>query len=118
MAETIDPYLAYKNSSLMNLKKIITIICSREEVKNIAYLYLPDGCWRGMYVAAEFMVDAWSFGGDNFLCFLLHESSNLGDSKPLSSSYHEEVILVKFYLLAMLGLAMGDVHLPYILFHH
>jgi len=52
-----------------------------------------------MHAAAELMIDPWSFGGDNFLYFLLHRSSYLGDSKPLSFSYREQDILVKSKIL-------------------
>jgi len=49
------PWLIKTNLSCID-KKFLTIICSIEEVKNIAYLYLPDGCWRDMHVVAELML--------------------------------------------------------------
>jgi len=33
-------------------------------------------------------------------------------SKPLSFSYHEQAVLVKFDLIGVMGLAMCDIHLP------
>ena len=53
------PWLIKTNLSCID-KKFLTIICSIEEVKNIAYLYLPDGCWRDMHVATELMLLCFS----------------------------------------------------------
>lgn len=43
-------------------------------MKNITYMYLPDGCLRGMHDVIELIIDPWLYRGDNLLIFLVNRS--------------------------------------------